>query len=354
MNDESAISPYDAILVVAFGGPEGPDEVIPFLENVLRGRNVPRERMLAVADHYAHFGGVSPINGQVRALIEALEPELRRRGINVPVYWGNRNWHPMLADTMARMTADGTRRALGLVLAAYSSYSSCRQYREDIERARAAVGDAAPPVDKVRVFYNHPDFIAANTDRVRHALDQISADQRETVHLAFTAHSIPTTMADNCDYSAQLTETCRLVAESLGFDPDRWRLVYQSRSGRPTDPWLEPDIVDHLRTLRNEGVSDVVVHPIGFLSDHIEVLYDLDEEAQHACSEIGLNMVRAGTVGTHPMFVRMLGELIEERFRGAAERRAVGQFGPSHDSCPANCCIPPARPGATRPSSTEL
>jgi len=335
---------YDAILVVGFGGPEGPEDVMPFLENVLRGRNVPRARMLEVAEHYDRFGGVSPLNGQVRALIAALRPELQHRGIPMPIYWGNRNWHPMLADTMKQMVGDGVRRALAVVLAAYSSYSSCRQYREDIQRAREAVGEAAPRVDKLRVFYNHPGFIAANADRVRDALEQVPADRRGAAHLAFTAHSLPSAMAEGCRYVEQLTETCRLVAEAIGVGPDRWQLVYQSRSGRPTDPWLEPDIVDHLRTLGGRGVADVVVHPVGFLSDHMEVLYDLDNEARRACDATGLNMVRAGTVGMHPAFVAMIGELIEERVRGSSDRRAIGRLGPSHDVCPVDCCLPPSRP----------
>lgn len=338
---------YDALLVVGFGGPEGPDEVIPFLENVLRGRNVPRARMLEVARHYDHFGGVSPINGQVRALLAALQPELRARGIALPIYWGNRNWHPMLGDTLKRMTDAGVQRALAVVLAAYSSYSSCRQYREDIARAREGAGASAPVVDKVRVFFNHPDFIAANVERVREALLRIPEERRGTAHLAFTAHSIPVAMAANCQYVAQLTETCRLVAEAAGIGEQRWRLVYQSRSGRPADPWLEPDIVEHLRALNEAGVADVVVHPIGFLSDHLEVLYDLDEEASAACAAMGLHMVRAETVGTHPLFVRMLVELIAERLSGSQERRSMGRLGPGLDLCPADCCPPPARP--TRP-----
>ena len=244
--------------------------------------------------------GVSPINGQVRDLIAALRPELDRRGVGLPIYWGNRNWHPMLADTVRRMAEDGIRHALAVVLAAYSSYSSCRQYREDVERARELVGDSAPRIDKMRVFFNHPDFIAANADRVRASLDRFPADRLGAVHLAFTAHSIPVSMAESCRYVDQLAETCRLAAEAVGVGPDRWRLVYQSRSGRPGDPWLGPDIVEHLRDLKGQGVDDVVVQPVGFLSDHMEVLYDLDEEARHACSEIGLNMVRAGSVGTHP------------------------------------------------------
>ena len=341
-------TPYDAILIVGFGGPEGRDDVIPFLENVLRGRNVPRERLLEVAEHYYHFDGVSPINAQVRDLMAVLKPELARRAIDLPLYWGNRNWHPMLADTVRQLASDGSRHALGVVLAAYSSYSSCRQYREDIGKAREGVGESAPTIDKLRVFYNHPDFIAANSDRVRAALEQIPAARRDSVQLTFTAHSIPDSMAANCRYVAQLTETCRLVAESVQVSLDRWQLVYQSRSGRPTDPWLEPDIIDHLKSLKAAGHSDAVVHPVGFLSDHLEVRYDLDTEARHACESIGLNMIRSATVGTHPRFVAMLGELIAERLGLTTARRAVGEFAASHDVCPVDCCLPPPRP--TSPS----
>lgn len=339
---------YDAILIVGFGGPEKPDDVMPFLENVTRGRNIPRERLEEVAEHYYHFGGVSPINAQVRSLIEGLVPELRRHGVTVPVYWGNRNWDPMLPDTLREMAAAGVKRALAFVLAAYSSYSSCRQYREDIGRAREEVGPEAPTVDKVRVFYNHPEFVAANADRVREALATVPVEQRGTVPIVFTAHSIPASMAANSSYEEQLRETCRLVAAELKVDDDRWSLVYQSRSGRPGDPWLEPDILDHLKTVRMGGADEVVVHPIGFLSDHMEVLYDLDEEARILCEEIGLNLVRSRTVGTHRGFVRMIRELLCERLHCATddERRSIGRFGPSHDACPVDCCLPPARPAA--------
>jgi protoporphyrin/coproporphyrin ferrochelatase len=337
---------YDAILIVGFGGPEQPEDVMPFLENVTRGRNIPRNRLLEVAAHYHHFGGVSPINAQVRELIDALRPELERSGISLPIYWGNRNWHPMLADTLAEMTAAGRRRSLAVVLAAYSSYSSCRQYREDIERARASVGEGAPRVDKVRVFYNHPDFIAVNAERVREAVGMIAEERRASIHLAFTAHSIPISMAGQCDYERQLAETCRLVGEAVAIGPDRWRLVYQSRSGRPQDPWLEPDILDHLRDLSRQDAPAVVIHPIGFLSDHMEVLFDLDEEARQLSEELGLEMVRSRTAGVHPRFVSMLRELIRERIDAIPEpaRQVVGRYGPSHDVCPELCCPPPARP----------
>lgn len=342
---------YDAILIVGFGGPERREEVMPFLENVTRGRNIPRERLLGVAEHYYHFGGRSPLNDQVRELIAALKPELARRAINLPIYWGNRNWHPLLADTMRDMASARVNRSLALVLAAYSSYSSCRQYQEDIARARAAVGENAPPVDKIRVFYNHPGFIEANVDHLRRALAEIPAERRDAAHVAFTAHSIPLSMAQTSRYAEQLQETCRLVCEALAIPESRYRLVYQSRSGRPSDPWLEPDIVDHLAALHSGGVRDVVVLPIGFLSDHLEVLYDLDVEARDKCDEIGLNMVRAATVGTHPAFVRMLADLIEERLTESPERPASGRFSPGPDVCAADCCPAPAmRPQRPPPS----
>jgi ferrochelatase len=336
--------PYDAILVVGFGGPEGRDDVIPFLENVLRGRNVPHERMMAVAEHYYRFGGVSPINGQVRELIAALGPALRAAGVDLPIYWGNRNWHPYLADTLAEMTRAGSKRALAVVLSAYSSYSGCRQYREDLLRAREAVGEGAPRVDKMRVWYNHPLWVEANARQVADALEKFPEADRGSVHLAFTAHSIPESMARQCDYVKQLRESCRLVAESAGVPEHRWKLVYQSRSGRPEDPWLEPDVVDHIKSLHAEGARNVVVHPIGFLSDHIEVLYDLDEEAAWAAKEAGMGFVRSATVGTAEPFVGMMADLIKERLTERTERPATGEFGANHDVCPLNCCLPPARP----------
>lgn len=346
---------YDAILVVGFGGPEKREDVIPFLENVLRGRNVPRERMLAVAEHYYHFGGVSPINQQVRDLLAVLRPELSAHGVDLPVYWGNRNWTPLLPDALQEMADAGVRRALALVLSAYSSYSSCRQYREDIERARQSVQGTAPQVDKVRVFYNHPGFIEASAERVQAAIDQMPADARETLHIAYTAHSIPSSLASSCDYERQLAETCRLTSLAVGVPAERWKLVYQSRSGRPQDPWLEPDICDHLEWLAAQGVRQVVIMPIGFLSDHIEILYDLDEEAQARCEELNLQMVRAASVGTHPKFVAMLRELIQERLDERHPRRSIGQYGPNHDICPLDCCPAPARPtpGTTARSQTS-
>jgi ferrochelatase len=341
-------APYDALLIVSFGGPEKREDVIPFLENVLRGKPVPRERLLEVAEHYYHFGGVSPINSHVRELIAALQTELDKAGVSLPIYWGNRNWNPMLPDTLRQMADDGVKRALAFFTSAYSSYSGCRQYRENIQQAQAAVGPNAPAVDKIRVFYNHPDFIAANVERVKLAISQLPPESGDP-QIAFTAHSIPMGMADHCNYVAQLSETCRLIAAELGVPADRWKLVYQSRSGRPSDPWLEPDILDHVRELSNNGVRSLVIAPIGFLSDHIEILFDLDEQAREVCDELGMSMVRAATVGSHPRFIGMIRELIQERLQTGVERRAVGVCGPSHDVCPTDCClytIPTGRPVA--------
>jgi protoporphyrin/coproporphyrin ferrochelatase len=329
---------FDAILILSFGGPEGMEEVMPFLENVLRGRNVPRERMLEVAHHYELFGGVSPINAQNRALIDALGKELDERGPRLPIYWGNRNWHPLLADTVRRMAEDGIKNALCFATSAYSSYSSCRQYLENIERARAEVGDGAPRIEKLSAFYNHPGFIEANTEHVRAALGKIPAERRDRAHLAFTAHSIPKGMAENSDYEAQLLEASGLVAEALAHET--WRLVFQSRSGPPTQSWLEPDILDYLRELKSAGAKDVVISPVGFISDHMEVLYDLDTEAQALCAELGINMVRAATAGTHTAFIRMIRELLLERIDSATAPRRSGTRGLKTCGYPSDCCLP--------------
>jgi ferrochelatase len=335
---------YDALLVVSFGGPEGPHEVLPFLENVLRGKPVSRERMLEVAEHYQQFGGVSPINEQNRQLIAAVKQELISHGPNLPVYWGNRNWHPLLADTLRQMADDDVRRALAFFTSAYSSYSGCRQYREDIARARQVVGNRAPEVDKLRVYFNHPGFIEPMIASVRECLKRVSAERREGVPLLFTAHSIPVGMAENCKYVAQLEEACRLVAS--GAEHDRWELVYQSRSGPPQQPWLEPDVCDRIRQLHQaEQPTDLVVLPIGFISDHLEVLYDIDIEAKQQCDELGIAMHRAATVGTHPRFIEMIRLLVEERLTDKPTRLALGTLGPSHDVCPEDCCFStPGRP----------
>jgi ferrochelatase len=331
------VTNYDAILIVSFGGPEGRDDVLPFLENVLRGRNVPRERMLAVAEHYYRFDGVSPINAQNRALMEALQAELDRHGPKLPVYFGNRNWHPLLTDTLRQMRDDGIKRALAFFTSSFSSYSGCRQYRENIAAAQAEVGEGAPQVEKLRAYFNHPGFIEPVIERTAAAIEQVPLQRRATARLAFTAHSIPSAMAANCKYETQLRDACQLIAAGVGSP--HWQLVYQSRSGSPLQPWLEPDIGDHLRELKNQKVSDVVVVPIGFISDHMEVVFDLDYEAKQFADELGMNMVRAGTVGTHPRFVRMIRELVVERMMNAEVRPALGTLGPSHDVCPTDCCL---------------
>ncbi|MEO5926897.1 MAG: ferrochelatase [Bryobacteraceae bacterium] len=308
---------YDALLIVSFGGPEKREDVLPFLENVLRGRNVPRERMLEVAEHYYHFDGRSPINDQNRALIAAL-----RDVVKLPVYWGNRNWDPMLTDTVRQMQADGVKRAVAFVTSAFGSYSGCRQYTEDIAKARAAVGDGAPEIVKIRPFSGHPKFIEAMTDRVRTALRELPEGK-----LVFTAHSVPTSMAASGPYVGELEAASAKVAANVGKAD--WRLVYQSRSGPPTQPWLEPDVCDYLREIK----SDAVIVPIGFLSDHMEVLYDLDTEARAVSEELGIKMVRAGTAGTHPAMIAMIAEMV----------------GQEHGVCAEGCCPAPVRPAASRP-----
>ena len=339
--DTAREQPYDALLLVSFGGPERPEDVIPFLENVLRGKDVPRERMMAVAGHYYQFGGKSPIKQQNRELIAALGREFEQHGPALPIYWGNRNWHPLLPDAIRQMADAGVRRALAFFTSAYSSYSGCRQYRENIEVAQREIGPAAPRIDKLRAFYNHPLFVEVMVDRVAAALRAIPAERRSCAFLAFTAHSIPLAMAENSQYQAQLEEACRLVAQS--FPGHAWWLAYQSRSGPPDQPWLEPDIGDALRELARQGVRDVAIVPIGFISDHLEVLYDLDIEAKRLSGELGLHMVRAATAGADPRFVAMIRELALERIETGRERRALGTLGPSHDACPADCCMPPAR-----------
>jgi ferrochelatase len=303
---------FDALLLVSFGGPERREDVIPFLENVLRGRDVPRERLLAVADHYYHFGGRSPINDQNRTLIAALAEVVK-----IPIYWGNRNWHPLLADAVRQMRDDGVRRAIALPTSAFGSYSGCRQYLENIERARAEVGEGAPEIVKIPPFSGHRLFLEAMTDRVRVALDELPG-----ARVVFTAHSVPVSMAQASPYVEQLEAASRTVAEAAGAG--EWTLAYQSRSGPPTQPWLGPDICDYLR----QTPGDTIIAPIGFLSDHMEVIYDLDTEARALCEELGIRMVRAGTVGTHPAIIRMIAELIERE--------------PA--ACAATCCPAPQRP----------
>jgi ferrochelatase len=329
---------YDALLIVSFGGPDRPEDVIPFLNNVVRERNVPRERILEVAEHYYRNGGRSPINEQNRRLIAALEAELALHGPRLPIYWGNRNWHPLLPDVLKRMAANGVRRALALVTSAFSSYSGCRQYLENIAAAQAEVGPASPRIDKLRMFFNHPGFVDPMIEHTQAAIDQILAARRRDALLVFTAHSIPVAMAAGCRYEQQLREACRLVGE--GVCRNHWHLVFQSRSGPPQQPWLGPDINDFLRQQhQTRPFRDVVIVPIGFISDHMEVIYDLDIESRQVCEALGTNMVRAATVGTHPRFIRMFRELIVERMTDSPQRLAMGSLGASHDVCPEDCCL---------------
>ncbi|MEV4535184.1 ferrochelatase [Asanoa sp. NPDC049518] len=346
--------PYDALVLVSFGGPERPEDVIPFLENVTRGRGVPPERLTEVAEHYYHFGGVSPINQQNRDLLAAIRADFAANGLDLPVYWGNRNWDPMLTDTVATMRADGVKRALAFVTSAYGGYSSCRQYLEDLTKARAAVGEGAPVIEKLRHFADHPGFVEPHADAVRSALDTLDPAKRATTRLVFTAHSIPTSMAATAGpppvtppgrYVAQLRETAALVAAAAAPDLP-WDLVWQSRSGPPQVPWLEPDVNDHLAALADTGVTGVVVSPIGFVSDHLEVIWDLDNEAAATAKNRNLEYVRAATPGTDPRFVAMVRELVRERIGNTGPQGRLGTL-PAWDTCPADCCTPPAR----RPSS---
>lgn len=340
------VTSYEAVLLCAFGGPEGPDDVMPFLENVTRGRGVPRERLCLVAEHYQHFGGVSPINAQSRALRDALENAFAARGVPMRVYWGNRHWRPYLKDAVAQMAADGVRRAIAIAASAFGSDSGCRHYVDAIAQACASVA-AAPVIDKVRHFYDHPGFLEAQAERVRETFAALPEALRDEARLVFTAHSVPTALAEGAPYVPQLREAARLVASMVG--KSAYDLVWQSRSGPPHVPWLEPDVGDHLEALARSGARAALVAPIGFLSDHMEVVWDLDHEARRRAEAAGLVFARAGTVGTHPRFVDALVELVEERMR-AAPVRALGVLGVSGDDCARRCC---PRPGPTSSSSAS-
>lgn len=346
---------YDAFLLLSFGGPEGPDDVLPFLRNVAAGREIPERRLAEVAEHYYQFGGVSPINGQCRELIAAIEKEFAASGQELPVYWGNRNWHPYLADTLRRMAADGVRRAVAVATSAYSSYSSCRQYLEDIERARAAVGPGAPAVDKIPPFYAHPGFTGAFVTAARRAADSLPAGLRDSAELVFVAHSVPVAMsavsgpaggrrvAGDDAYTRQLAAVAGQVAAGLGRAS--WRLAYCSRSGPPSVPWLEPDIGDCLREVAEAGAAAAVVVPIGFVSDHMEVRHDIDIAAAAVAERLGLALARAATPGTDAAFVSMIAELVREYQAGGPDAGA-GLLGPDAAGfCAAGCCGS-GRPGA--------
>lgn len=328
-----------AVLLVSFGGPEGPDDVLPFMRKVTEGRGIPDERLEEVSQHYFDRGGVSPIQEQCRQLRAALEEALHEAGHDLRVYWGNRNWHPFLADALREMRDDGVEHAVAVMTSAYSSYSGCRQYREDVERARRQVGEGAPTFEKVRAYYNHPGFVEPQVDFVRDALGELPDDLQDGARIVFTTHSIPRTMSRHCDYEVQTYETCRLVMERLGSGHG-WDLVYNSRSGPPFVPWLEPDVNDHLEALADAGTAAVVVVPIGFVSDHMEVVHDLDTEAAATAQRVGLAYARAATVGTDPRFVTGLVELVEEHLAGR-EPAALGVRGPNWTECPADCCLTP-------------
>jgi protoporphyrin/coproporphyrin ferrochelatase len=338
---------YDAFVLLSFGGPEGPDDVLPFLENVTRGRGVPPERLAEVAEHYHAFGGVSPINAQCRRMLAATRDSFAAGGLDLPVYWGNRNWQPYLTDTVRRMADAGVRRAIAFATSAYTSYSSCRQYLDDIERARLEVGPGAPVIDKIRPFYDRPGFIEPFARATRAAIDSLPADVRAGARLVFTAHSIPLGMGATSGsvtagtatsepggrYVTELTDAARRITALAGGNL-HWDLVFQSRSGPASVPWLEPDVSDHIRDLAKRGESAVVVVPVGFVTDHMEVLHDLDLEAAQVADSVGLAFARASTPGHEPEFTAMITDLVTEAIAA-----------PQGPGCPVDCCrYQPRRP----------
>ena len=335
--------PVDALLLVSFGGPEGPEDVLPFMQNVTRGRGIPAARLEEVSRHYLDvFGGVSPIHAQARALKAALEAELAAHGPDLPVYWGNRNWHPLLPAALEQMRDDGRRHALAVVTSAFPSYSGCRQYREDWEWARLEVGAGAPLISKLRHYWAEEGFLAPVARNVA------ATSPSPGARLVFTAHSVPQSMADSSGppdargaYVQALRAAAAGVVDRLGGDWS-WDLVFQSRSGPPQVPWLEPDVGDHLLALHASGVREAVMVPIGFTSDHVEVLYDLDLQAQEQVAHLaGFTAKRAATVGTDPEFVAMLRALVVERLAGP-EQPCHGALA-THDRCPVGCCPAPVR-----------
>ena len=326
---------YDAVVVLSFGGPEGPDDVLPFLRNVTRGREVPEDRLMEVAQHYQAFGGISPINGQNREFVQHLSAELDRRGFDLPVLFGNRNWYPYLKNTLDSAVENGYARILVLVTSAFSSYSGCRQYIEDIETAVESVGSRMPlAVDKIRPFYNSSGFIEALQDNLRVTLDEFHDDEKQDVEILFTAHSIPFSMSVNCEYENQLIEACGLVMDQFGGHP--WQLVFQSRSGPPTQPWLEPDVCDVIKTSQ---YRNIIACPIGFVSDHMEVLFDLDVDAKAVCENRGIKFGRVAAVGTNPRFVSGMTDLIEQRCGTLQEVVTLGSHGEWLDRCKVGCCL---------------
>jgi ferrochelatase len=342
------VASFDALLFLSFGGPEGPEDVMPFLHNVTRGRGIPDERLEQVAEHYLRLGGVSPINAQNRALINALEAEFAAHGIELPIYWGNRNWKPYVADAVRSMRDDHVQRALVFATSATASYSACRQYRNDMRQARTVAGAGAPELVKLRHYFDHPGFIAANVDHVRYALESLPKAHRDTARLVFTAHSIPVAMNDSSGpeanglYRLQQFETARIVAALVRGADAEFDQVWQSRSGALPVPWLEPDINDHLKDLAARGVRAVVVAPTGFVSDHVEVIWDLDIEARQTAADLGIEYARAFTAGTHPGFVTAIRELVQEQLDGTAPK-TTGTLGLCGIECPDACCPSPRK-----------
>ncbi len=341
------MEPYDAVLLLSFGGPEGPDDVMGFLQNVTAGRNVPEDRLAKVAEQYQLFGGVSPINGQNRALIAALETELQGLGIDLPIFFGNRNWHPLLADTVQEMTDAGHRRVLAVVTSAFGSQSGCRQYREDIAAVLGGLDTGSLTIDKAPLYWNHPGFLTAVIERTLDAMAGLGTASTGA-RLVFTAHSIPTAWTSTAPYLDQLRAAAAYVAAEVDANLGRisagqeWDLVFQSRSGPPQVPWLEPDVNDHLRSLHASDVIAVCLVPLGFVSDHMEVVFDLDTQAAETARELGLTMARAATAGTHPAFVRALADQVRSALGGPETPVAIGEAWPQ--ICPAGCCDVPQRP----------
>lgn len=352
---------FDALLLLSFGGPEGPEQVMPFLENVTRGRGIPRDRLESVAEHYLHFGGVSPINSINRALVEAIRAELTQRGENLPVYFGNRNWHPFIEDTVAQMRADGVRRAAVFSTSAWGGYSGCTQYQEDIARARAAVGDGAPELQKLRQYFDHPLLIEMFADAIAEAAAELPVDLRAQARLVFTAHSIPMRSVDRCGpglYPRQVGYASGLIAAAAGYDD--YDVVWQSRSGPPQVPWLEPDVGDHLAILAKSGTKAVIVCPVGFVADHIEVIWDLDSELAEQATELGVALARATTPNAQPRFARLALDLIDEVRHGTEALRVVGpQSVPGYGSsvngrfCTADCEASAEAAASDRPASAR-
>lgn len=347
--------PFDALLLLSFGGPEGPEQVMPFLENVTRGRGIPPERLAAVAEHYLHFGGVSPINGINRALIDEIRAELAERGDELPVYFGNRNWHPFVEQTVAAMTSDGVRRAAVFTTSAWGGYSGCAQYQEDIVRARAAVGAGAPDLVKLRQFFDHPLLVEMFTDAIAEAVATLPQSLRADARLVFTAHSIPLRAADRCGpdlYARQVRYAAGLVATAAGYAD--YDVVWQSRSGPPQVPWLEPDVADHLSVLGASGVKAVVVCPVGFVADHIEVVWDLDNELAQQAGELGIALARASTPNAQRRFAQLVLDLVDEVRDGREPVRVLGAepvpgYGASVDG---RFCTPGCEPElSARPSA---